>query len=120
MTEEMYCVEGISLKPLWADPKQTWKAAAFSQYPRPYRLHAMVARQRSSTPVCRSLHDMLIVRSRYSGFGTTADGLPPFVKEKNSTHKQEQVMGHTIRVDQWRCKPHPPPSSLLVHLAWLG
>ena len=30
------CVEGSSVAPLLKDPKQEWKKAAFSQYPRPY------------------------------------------------------------------------------------
>ncbi|XP_065196694.1 iduronate 2-sulfatase-like [Sycon ciliatum] len=29
------CVEGVSVAPLLKDPQQTWKKAAFSQYPRP-------------------------------------------------------------------------------------
>ena len=49
--------------------------SAFSQYPRPY-----------------------------SGFPTAAAGLPPFDMEQGGVHKEEQVMGHTIRVDQWRCE----------------
>ena len=83
--QDMYCVEGISLKPLWQNPTQPWKSAAFSQYPRPY-----------------------------SGFPTSAPGLPPFVHASgngpcNATdaqaahcHEGEQVMGHTIRIDKWR------------------
>jgi iduronate 2-sulfatase len=83
--QEMYCVEGISLKPLWQNPTRPWKSAAFSQYPRPY-----------------------------SGFPSTATGLPPFAHAHGSgpcnatdaqvayCHEGEQVMGHTIRIDKWR------------------
>ena len=48
-SQEMYCVEGVSLLPLWQDPKRPWKPAAFSQFPRPNR-----------------------------GFPVPAAGLPPF------------------------------------------
>eukprot|EP01052_Picozoa_sp_SAG31_P033954 SAG31_NODE_3902_length_3768_cov_5.032979_3_plen_215_part_00 len=36
-SQEMYCVEGVSLLPLWQNPKRPWKRAAFSQFPRPNR-----------------------------------------------------------------------------------
>ena len=34
-TDILACVEGTSVAPLLKDPKQEWKKAAFSQYPRP-------------------------------------------------------------------------------------
>ena len=62
------CVEGSSVVPLLKDPKQTWKKASFSQYPRP----------------AAGLH--------------TIPGHQPF---DNHEH-DENVMGYTMRVEQYR------------------
>lgn len=71
-SQDMYCVEGISMKPLWNRPSRSaWKRAAFSQFARPNR-----------------------------GFPSPAPGLPPF--QANATHKKEAVMGYAVRVDRWR------------------
>eukprot|EP01049_Picozoa_sp_SAG25_P015438 SAG25_NODE_3137_length_1199_cov_1.719091_2_plen_167_part_00 len=71
-SQEMYCVEGISMKPLWSlQSHGTWKRAAFSQFARPNR-----------------------------GFPFPAPGLPPF--QANATHTNEAVMGYAVRVDKWR------------------
>ena len=64
----LLCVEGTSLTPLLQDPKQQWKKAAFSQYPRP------------------------------------ANGLTVLPNEPAFNHSLngEDVMGYSIRVDQYR------------------
>ena len=62
------CVEGSSVVPLLKDPNQTWKKAAFSQYPRP----------------AAGLH--------------TIPGYPPF----SDNEHEENIMGYTMRVDQYR------------------
>ena len=67
-------MEGISLKPLWDNQAAAgWKPAAFSQFPRPNR-----------------------------GFPQPAAGLPPFSPLANGTHRNEAVMGYSVRTDTWR------------------
>ena len=60
-SQEMYCVEGVTLRPLWDQPTRPWKRAAFSQFPRPNR-----------------------------GFPQPETGLPPF-GTANSSHAKEVV-----------------------------
>ena len=74
-SQEMYCVEGVSLAPLWIDPQRPWKSAAFSQFPRPDR-----------------------------GFPQPAPGLPPFESNgthKTEAVMGYTVRTHEWRFTQW-------------------
>ena len=66
--QPLVCVEGTSMTPLFKDPDQQWKKAAFSQFARPANGMTKIPNE------------------------------PPF----NPTEHKENVMGYSIRVDQYR------------------
>ena len=93
------CVHGVSAVPLAADPDQTWKGAAFQQYPQaPWTFGSYTCCVKAPNPYVtrRRLYGRYPRPDR--GFDTI-DGFPEF----NLTHsKTEDAMGYSVRTDTWR------------------